>query len=821
MTSLLKDLRFGVRMLGQRPLLAAAAIVSLALGIGANATIFSVVNALLFQRLGVAEPERLVSVFTKDERNDGFPPLSHLNWKDYRGENRVFSGFLGYDWAGLSVAVGEGEAELTFGQMVSGDYFRTLGVEPALGRGFTDEEDGAPGAHPVAVVSHRFWQERMAATPDAVGKKIRVNGSPYTVVGVAPAGFGGTDVGVQPALWVPMAMNRQIRPNDANNWYGERRGLSIGGIGRLKPGVTIEEARAELEGIGKRLQQAYPVDNKGRTVQVVPFSQATINPGFRGGVVRAMSLLMGVVGLVLLIACANVANLLLARASARRKEIAIRLSIGAGRGRLVRQLLTESVVLALCGGAGGLLVAFWARGGVLAFLPNLPIPIDAGLDLPLDLRVLGFTLGAALVTGLLFGIAPALQASRPDLVGAVKDAGADPGTARGRRVGFREVLVGAQVALSVVALVGAGLFVRSLGAAQRIDPGYDPGPLAVVSFDVGLQGYDQARAEQFWERALAEARSAPGVAAAAVAQAGPMQGTLTRTVFREGRDGESDGRMVQVNAVGLGYFDTIGVPILRGREFEARDRADAPKVVVVNETMAKTFWPGEEALGQRFRFFGDDYAVEVVGIARDMKYNFLGEDPQPYIYQTLAQRHYSGVTLLVRAQDDAAPGMALAAVQARLRTLDRSVPLVGASTLGDVLNASLWAPRAGASLLALFGFLALLLAAVGLYGVMAYAVQLRRREIGIRMALGARRADVLRLVVRRGMIVVLAGLLAGLAATSGVTRLFAGMLFGVSPFDPATFAATALVLAAVGFVANLIPARGASATQPSSVLRSE
>ena len=819
MGDLLQDLRFAVRVLLQRPLLSAAAIVSLALGIGANATIFSVVNGLLFSSVGVREPESLVSLYTRDERNPGYAALSHLNWQDYREQSKTFDQVLGYDWAGMSMATGQGEAELVFGQMVSGNYFEVLGVEPALGRTFTPEEDAAPGAHPVAVVSHKLWRERLGGTADAAGRRVRINGHPFTIVGVAPASFRGTDVGLEPALWVPMAMNLVIRPNESANWYGERRGLFVNAIGRLKPGVTIESARAELEGIGKRLAAAYPEENGGRNVQLVPLSQATIHPGLRGGVVAAMTMLMSVVGLVLLIACANVANLLLARASARRKEIAIRLSIGAGRARLVRQLLTESLVLALCGGVGGLLVAAWGRGALLGFLPNAPLPIAVGLDLPLDARVLGFTLVVSILTGFLFGLAPALQATRPNLVSGVKEATADPGTARGRKVGFREALVAVQVALSLVALIGAGLFVRSLAAAQEIDPGYDPDHLAIVSFDVGLQGYDQPRAEQFWERALERVRALPGVAAAAVAQAGPMQGTMTRTVFREGQESETDGRHVQVNAVGPGYFDALGVPILRGRAFLPTDRAEAPKMVVVNETMAKTFWPGEEALGKRFRFFGDPYLVEVAGVVRDQKYNFLGEEPQPYIYQTLAQRHYSGVTLIVRTAGDPEP--VLAAAQHELRALDRSLPLVGAMTVERLLADSLWAPRMGASLLALFGFLALVLAAIGIYGVMAYAVQLRSREIGIRMALGAARREVLWLVARRGMAVVGLGLAIGLLLTTGATRLVANMLFGVSPLDPATFAATAALLAAVGLAANLVPARAASATDPASVLRGE
>jgi predicted permease len=813
MENLLQDLRYAARILIRKPVFTAVAVLSLALGIGANSAIFSLVDALLWSTLPVEKPAELMGLYTRDEKNPGFAPLSHLNWKDYRATSQSFSEIAGYDWVQVSLQVGEEPAQ-GVAQLVSGNYFNVLGIKPALGRTFLPEEDGQPGAHPVAVVSHRFWTESLESDPGVVGRVLRINGSGYTVIGVTPASFTGLQLGLQPQLWIPMAMNQQIRPGKAFNWYESRRGLFINALGRLKPGVSRAQAQAELSTIGQRLRREYPDDNKGRSVELVPLSETLVGgPGQRDGFVAGSGLLMGVVGLVLLIACANVSNLLLAQAAARYREIAVRLSQGASRGRLVRQLLTESLLLALLGGACGLLVALWVQAALPKLLPPGPFALD--LDLSLDGRVLAFTLGISLATGLLFGLAPALRATKPDLVSALKNRSGEDGTGHGR-FGLRGFLVAGQVALSLVSLIAAGLFVRSLGEVQSIHPGFDADRLAVLSFDVGRQGWNQSRGEQFYRDVQERVLAVPGVASAAVAQAGPFQGAFLRSVFLEGGDGTKDGVLVPVNTIGPGYLETVGIPVLRGRDFTPADREGTPRVVIVNEVMAETLWPGENPVGKRFHFFGDS-PVEVVGVAKTVKYNFPGEDPQPYVYEPVGQRYVTGVTLVVRSERE--PEDVLAPVQKEIRAMAPEMPLVGVSTVPEVVKASLWQPRAGASVLGLFGLLALGLASVGLYGVMSYSVTQRSREIGVRMALGAQQRDVLRLVLRQGLTLVAVGLAAGLLLAFGVTRFVDGLLFGVSPTDPAAFAVTSLMLAVVAFGATLFPALRATAVPPILAIR--
>jgi predicted permease len=813
METLVQDLRYAVRMILKSPLLSGLAILSLGLGIGANTTIFSITNALLLQSLPVNEPSRLLAVYTTDKKNPGFQPLSHLNWKDYGKDGEVFEGILGYDWTPMSLNTG-GEAQVVFGQLVSGNYFDLLGVRAAIGRTFGPREDEVPGRDPVVVLSHAFWTKRLGADPKAVGQTLTLNGASYTIVGVAPANYTGLDVGVRPEVWVPMAMNKQVKTGI--NWYEERRGLFVHTVGRLKPGVTPARAQARLAVLAQRLETEYPNENKGRSVSVIPLERAIVNPNARDGIVTVTALLMTIVGLVLLIACANVSNLLLGRALHRRREIAVRLAIGANRRRLVRQFLTESVALALPAAALGVLIAYWARGGLLALLPPLP-GIAIALNLDLDWRVLGFTTAVGLGAGILFGLVPALQASRPDVVDALKDNDRTGGTPR-HRFGIRDFLVVGQVALSLVALVGAGLFLRSLEATRKTDPGFETKHLLSVAFDLDLQGYNQEKGANFFRQVRERIASLPGVAAVSHATAGPLGFSILRSVFLEGGN-ENDRTLIQVNTIGPGFFDAMRIPIVRGRAITEDDKAGGPKVAVVNETMAKRFWPKGDALGKRFHFFGaNEPWAEIVGIARDAKYNFLGEDPQPYIYEAHAQRYSGGQTLIVRTTGNPAP--LLLVVERELKTLDRDVPLTALATVGKTISDGLWAPRAGASLLGLFGLLALVLAAVGIYSVMSYSVTQRQREIGIRMALGARRQDVLRMMLGRGMGVVGVGLAVGLAISFALARLARTLLVGISPWDAASFAGAAAVLGLVAVVANFVPTRRAAGVDPTVALRS-
>jgi predicted permease len=824
MGTLWQDVRFGLRMLVKSPGFTMVAVLSLALGIGANSTIFTLVNAVLLNPLPVADGERLVAVFTTDERNRGFVfgnaamPMSRPNFADYRSQNSVFTGLAAYQGLPLAYS-GRGEPEQIVGEIVSGDFFSLLGVTPVVGRAFLPDEDQVPGEKPVTVVSHAFWQQRLGSDPGAVGKTVTLNGHAFTVVGVAPKGFKGVNAIFAPALWVPIMAHPQVTTGFVRENMDSRRALLFQAVGRLKPGVSLEQAQANLKTIADQLARTYPDDNGGRGVALLPVAQATVNPGFRQNMVRAGGLLMTVVGLVLLIACANVANLLLARASVRQREVAVRLSLGASRGRLVRQLFTEGLLLAVMAGALGLLIAYWAQGVLWAQRPP-GINADA-LDLTPNPRVLGFTILVSFATALLFGLLPAFTASRPDLVAELKQRGG-PALGGNRPFTLRNLLVAGQVALSLVALVGAGLFVKSLSRAQRIDPGFDQDRLSVITVNLGAQGYDEARGREFHRRMLERTASLPGVERVTLATGIPLlQGGLARTVFPEGVDprDRKNGPLVQLNTVELGYFETMGIPIRRGRGFAETDHPDSPRAVVVNETMAKRFWPEQEALGKRFKFFGQEQWNEVVGVAADSKYNFIGEDPTPHLYLCLRQVYDPAVTLHLRAQGD--PGTVLAMARGRVQELDRTLPLTNVFTYGDILHQALWAPRMGASLLAVFGFLSLLLAVIGIYGVMSYAVNQRTRELGVRMALGASQHDVLRLVVRQGLLLAAAGIAIGLALSFAASRLVANLLFDVSARDPLTFAGIPLLLAVAAFLACAHPAWRATKVDPTVALRAE
>jgi predicted permease len=821
MDTFLQDLKYGARMLLKSPGFTAVAALSLAIGIGANTTIFTLINALLLSPIPVADPGSLVGLFTTDERNqqgfNRFNGNSKPNFESYRDGSTTFTGMAAYGGIGLSLASG-GEPEQIGGEIVSGSYFDLLGVKAALGRTFLPDEDRTPGTHPVVVLSHGLWTRRFGSDPAIINRPITLNGQGFTVVGVAPPGFRGINVLGGPELWVPFMMHPQVLSGFFLENFNDRRALLFNVFGRLKPGVSIDQAQAELTTIGGRLAREFPNENQGRNAALLPLSQAMLNPNIRQVFVLAGGLLMTVVGLVLLIACANVANLLLARASARRREIAIRLALGAGRGRLIRQLLTESVLLSLCGGAAGLLIAYWGRDLLLAVRPQQFLP--AAVDLPLDARVLGFTFGVSILTGLLFGLAPALQASRSDLATELKDRSAQPSGAG--RFNLRGALVVAQVALSLVALIGAGLFLRSLRNTQRIDPGFETRNVVLAVFDLAAQGYDTTRGREFHRRVIEEVGRVPGVRSAALATNLPIAGGgIGRTVFPEGVDptDRSAGVFVTVNTVGVGYFDTLDVAIRRGRAFEETDREGTPLVVVANEAMAQRFWPGQDAVGKRFKFFGFDQYCEIVGVAGNTKIFTLGEDPQMIAYMPLLQSYEPALVLHARTAGDATALME--GVRRTVQSLEPTMPITNVQTVADLIDASLWAPRMGAALLAIFALVALVLAAIGLYGVMAYAVSRRTQEFGVRMALGAGRREVLALVLRQAMTLVAGGLGLGLVVALAVTRLITAFLTGVSPTDPLTFASISVLLVAVALAAGYVPARRATRVDPMVALRYE
>ncbi len=822
MSTFLQDLRYGVRMLARTPGFTVIAALSLALGIGANTTIFTVINAVLLNPLPLKSPSELLAVYTTDQRNRGgfnnFLQTSPLNYQDYRDKNEVFSELAAHQFLPLNISGGTGEPQQVFGEIVTGNYFDVLGVRPLAGRTFLPDEDRTPGAKLVAVLGYGEWQKRFGGDRAIVGRTITLNGSAFTVIGVMPKGFKGTNAIGAPALWVPYMTYPVTTSGFIREAVDSRRALMFDLTGRLKPGVSRQQAEANLKTIASQLERQYPNDNRGRSITVLPLAQATVNPGFRDNLVMAGGLLMTIVGVVLLIACANVANLLLARASVRQREIAVRLSLGASRARLIRQLLTEGTLLALAGGALGLLLAYWAQGLLWSFRPPF-LPADA-IDLQPDLRVLAFTIVVSVGTGILFGLAPALQASRPDLVVELKDRTSAP-TGSGRVLSLRNLLVAAQVALSLVALVGAGLFLRSLQNAQKIDPGFDADHLAVLTVDLGAQGYGEERGRQFERQMIERAAATPGVGGTTLAGSIPLfNGGFARTVFLEGQDptDQRAGRLVQVDIVSPSYLRTVGIALMRGRDFAESDQPNTPAVCIVNETMAKQFWPDQDPIGRRFRFFGQDHFNEVVGIARDSKYNFIGEGPTPYVYQTLTQVYQPQVSLFLKSAN---PGAVLGTVRSEVQQADRNLPITTVFTLTAIFDQSLWAPRMGASLLAVFAGLSLALAVVGIYGVMAYSVNQRQRELGIRMALGATRSSVMRLVVTQGFRLAVIGVAVGLLASLAVTRVIATMLYGVSATDVVTFVTVPALLTLAAVAASYIPARRATRIDPMVALRYE
>ena len=785
--------------------MALAAIISLALGIGANTTIFTLLNAILLRPLPVEDPARLAAVSTVDAHSPGQLLCSYPNYQDYRDRNGVFTSLLLYSPITLTLT-GHGDPQLVMGQIVSGNYFETLGVRPAVGRGFLPREDAVPGAWPVAVISHNLWARQFGGDPRIAGRKLEINGRAYDVVGVAPQGFQGLDTLIAADVWVPVMMYEQAYPNPA--WIHQRRALAFSVAGRLKAGVTLRQAQAGMETVARDLEREYPRDNEGRRVVLAPLAQAAISARTRPVVTNAGAVLMIISGLVLLIACANVANLLLVRASRRGREIAVRLAMGAGRWRLVRQMLAESLLLALAGGAAGILAARWARDILWAMRP--PMLAFSGVHLDLDGRVLGYTMAVAAATGLLFGLVPALRATRTDLAAELRERAATTGGGT-----TWQALVACQFAFSLVALVGAGLFMRSLHNAEQIDPGFQTGRLGIIGFN--LAGYGEGRGREFQRQALERAAAVPGVAAAALAKDPPFTVSLARTVLLEGQSAAA-GRMTLTSLVSPGYFRTAGIPLASGRDFTPLDTADAPRVAIVNEAFAASRWPGENPLGERLRFAGDDKPAEVIGVARNANYQVIGEAPQALFYLSQAQYYFPSAVLYLRTAGD--PAATVAAVRREVQSMDRSL-LLQAENVRDTIRQALWAPRLSAWLLGLFGGLGLALAGIGIYGVISYSVAQRGREIGVRMALGATPGKVRLMIAGGAARVVAAGVLTGLGLALAAVRAVGPLLLATSPYDALTFVAAPAILAVTALGACWIPAFRATRIEPAKALREE
>jgi predicted permease len=814
---MIQDLRFGLRMLLNNPGFTLIATLTLALGIGANTAIFSFVNALLLRPLGgVAEPERLVQVGRQYSDKNYLSDSSYPDYLDYREQNTVMSGLAALAPTAFHLSAGQ-EAERVEGELVSGNFFDVLGVRPAQGRLITPADEQGSSASQVAVLSHRLWSRRFGGDVSVIGKTVKLDGHDFIVVGVASEEFDGTKVGARNDVWAPLLTPRQTDPKRAK-FFEERRPSWLEMFGRLKPGVTVEQARAEFGAINERLKQSYPQIYAQAGVGVHPDLGRDV--AVRRELRRFAYAPFAAVGIVLLIACANVAGLLLARGAARQKEIGVRLSLGAGRVRIVRQLLTESLTLALLGGAAGLFIGVWLTQGMRSLLPERYLWLSFELDFGVDWRVFGFTLAVSVLTGALFGLVPALQASKPDLVSTLKDARL-AGT-RGGKAGLRGALVITQVALSLVLLVAAGLCVRTLRNARAIDTGYEIERVLTARIDLGKQNYNQAHGQIFQRQLLERLQSLPGVQAAGFAVTLPLNDSQWETgIYPEG---EVE-RRVQTfqNFVSPRYLETMNIPLLLGRQFSERDDLQAPPVAIVNQTLARRLWPNENPMGRRLTWkSGPDanQTAEVIGVIRDIKGRDLFEAGEPpMLYLPLLQDYQPSTVLHLRVSVE--PEQLTAALRREVSALDRNLPVHNIQPLNEHLSATLTPQRLLASLGAAFGLLALLLAGIGLYGLLAYTVARRTPEIGIRMALGAQRGAVLRLVVTHGMKLALLGVGIGLAPAIGFTRSMTGLLFGVSALDPLTFVVAALLLVSVALLACYVPARRAAQTDPLAAIRYE
>ncbi|MDQ3585381.1 MAG: ABC transporter permease [Acidobacteriota bacterium] len=815
MTTLWQDVRYGVRMLLKNPGFTFVAVVALALGIGANASIFSVVNAVLLRPLPFAEAEQLVMVWERRPRqNRESGPVAPADFLDWQKQNQSFAAMAAYSARAFNLTGGGAEPEQLIGQLVTNEFFRVLGARAALGRTLLPEVD-LPGGNRVAVISHGLWQRRFGGDAGVVGRTLTLDDEIFTVAGVMPPDFNypdrETELWASPQRTVPDVI---LPGNPDPATLRSLHYLNV--IARLKPDVTRTAAQAEMETIAGRLEQQYPDANTGHTARVVGLHEQLV-----GDVRPVLIVLLSAVGFVLLIACANVANLLLARGAGREREMSIRTALGAGRLRLIRQLLTESVLLAVTGGALGLLLALWGTDALVAISPESFPRLQ---EINLDGRVIGFTFLTSLLTGVIFGLVPALQVSKLDLSSALKDGGRGSAEGFGRRR-LRGALIVAEVALTMVLLVGAGLMIRSFDRLLRVDPGFKADHLLTMEVSLPQAKYDESEEQtaNFFREIIGRIGELPGVQSAGATWILPLSGQGAGSGFEiEGRDPATVSERLNsaFSSVSPNYFHTMSIPIVKGREFGDRDTATAPGVSLVNETFARRYFPNEDPLGKRIKRRGDDNDwTTIVGVVGDVRQLGLDMEPRAEMFFSYQQSPVPFMNIAVRTATD--PATLATAVRQEVWAVNPNQPVANVSTMNELLANSAARTRFNTLLLSLFALIALTLASVGIFGVMSYTVTQRTREIGVRMALGAQRSDVLRLVIRQGMILAGLGIVIGLAAALALTRLMTSLLYGVSATDPATFTGIALLLAGVALVACYIPARRATKVDPMVALRYE
>jgi putative ABC transport system permease protein len=820
MENLWHDLCYAWRMLIKSPGFSIVAVLALGLAIGANTSIFSLFNGVMWRPLPVKDPQQLVVVATK-QRGLDFPiPLSYPDFQDYRQLKAVFSDMIGYVPDPVNLQA-EGRPTRAWAELVTGNYFSVLGLEAARGRTFAADEGWVPGKDALIVLSYKYWETRFGGNPDIVGRSVQVNKHPFTIIGVAPERYHGAYYFLEPDFYIPVTTMSLLDPKSADD-LNKRGATYLRVLARLQPGRTPTQALAAAQPTDRRLAQEFPESHKDMSLLVIPELNARPEPGLGAFMSKAVWVFMSLAGLVLLIACANVANLILARANGRRKELAMRFALGASRGRMIRQLLTESVQLALCGGIVGLVFARWAAMALM----SIRIPTDLPLrlfDLRVDWRVFAFSFLVALITGIVAGLMPALQSHRTDLADTLKVGGRSGGGSTGHHR-FRNALVVAQVAVSLLLLACAGFFIRSFQNSANVDMGFRVDHTLMMSVDLGLQGYSEERGQQFYKQISDRVKTLPGVRDASFAAYIPMgyENDIVN-VYPDGQpvDNKSSAETSFHNQVQPDYFRAVGVHVIKGREFTEADSDTAPKVAIVNETFANKIWPGQDPIGKIFRTEKDGPAIQVVGLTRTGKYTFLYETPQLFVYFPVAQRYVAAATLMVYSQDD--PLRLVGPVRDQMQQLDGSLPVFDVNTMEAHVEYGkpLLPARLGAMLVGAFGMLGLVLATVGVYGVVSYSVSQRTHEIGIRSALGAQRRNVLGMVLKQGMTMALIGTAIGIVLAFLLFRGLHSVLYGVASTDLVTLATVSSLLLAIAFVASYIPALRATQVDPVVALREQ